>query len=175
MHSFDELIYRSTVFNLKALEEANSTLREELQKSSSTIYIKNLQMIQLQKAIIAVGMFSLFESIIQEGLDCRNGFVEAKKILDKSGNIELANRFKDFINAINVLKHGKGRSYDMLVSTLGKLPFRIKLPGEYFFEEGDLAEVSTFIEVDDKFVLQCAEIIEQVTKEIRKFCSDYIM
>ena len=36
---------------------------EELQINASTIAIKNLQMIHLQKAILAVGMFSIFESI----------------------------------------------------------------------------------------------------------------
>lgn len=175
MHLFDDLIYRSTAFNLNLLEEINSKVIEELQTSSSTIAVKNLQMIQLQKAIISVGMFSLFESILQEGLVCRNGFDEAKKILGQAGNIELKNRFEDFICAINVLKHGKGKSYNMLVAKSTSLPFRIKLKGENFFEEGDVSEISTLIEVDDKFVLDCAELIEMTSGEIRKIRSDFFM
>ena len=47
------------------------------------------------------------------------------------------------------------------------------MPEEYFFNAGDVSEVSTLIEVDNKFVLTCAELIEQVAKEIRKNRSDY--
>ena len=75
MHNFDELVHRSTAFTLKkALETENCKLMEKFQTNTSTNGIKNLQMIQLQKAIIAIGMFSLFDSILQEGLSCRNGF-----------------------------------------------------------------------------------------------------
>jgi len=175
MHFFDELVYRSTAFTLNALGKTNSKVIEELQTGASTVDIKNLQMIQLQKAILAVGMFSLFESILQEGLACRNGLEDAKKILIQSGNIDLNNRFEDFICAINVLKHGKGKSYNALLSKTASLSFRIKSPEENFFKEGDVSEVSTLIEVDDKFVLDCAELIEHVSKEIRKERSDYYM
>lgn len=167
MHYFEDLVYRSTAFTLNALEVLNSKLIEELQTSASTIDVKNLQMIQFQKAIIAIGMFSLFDSILQKGLACSNGFEEAKKKLILSNNSELHNRFEDFIFAINVLKHGEGRSYNALVAKSDSLPFKIKLPGENFYEEGNVSEISTLIEVDDRFVLECAELIEKVSKEIR--------
>lgn len=175
MHNFDKLVYISTKFTLKALEAENCKLLEEFQTNASTISVKNLQMIQLQKAIIAIGMFSLFDSMLQEGLSCRNGFEKAKKVLVQSGKVELNNRFNDFICAINVLKHGKGSSYEALVEKSGLLPFRLKLPGEYFFDEGDISEVSTIIEVDGKFVLNCAELIEQVSKEMRDKYPDYCL
>ncbi|GAA4438159.1 hypothetical protein GCM10023188_33180 [Pontibacter saemangeumensis] len=167
MHKFDDLIYRSTAFALNALEEASLKVLNELQTGASTIAVKNLQMIQLQKVILATGMFSLFESILQEELSCQDGFKEAKKILSKKGKNELHDRFIDFYYAINVLKHGKGKSYNALVAKSGLLPFKIKIPEENFFEEGDVSEVSTLIEVDNQFVLNCAELIEQVSKEIR--------
>lgn len=175
MHNFDELIYRGTTFTLNALKELNSKIIEELQTSASTISVKNLQMIQLQKAILAVGMFSLFESILQESLSCRNGFEEAKRILIQKANVELHNNFDNFICAINVLKHGRGRSYDILVAKSSTLPFKIKLPGQDFFYEGDVSEVSTLIEVGDNFVLNCAELIEQVSREIRNEFPNYLM
>ena len=164
MHNYDELVYRGTSFTLNAL---NSKIIESLETSVSTIVVKNLQMIQLQKAILAIGMFSLFDSILQDGLSCRNGFGGAKKTLLKIGKIELNDRFDNFVCAINVLKHGQGRSYNTLVSKYKLLPFRIKLPGENFFDEGDVTEVSTLIVVDDTFVLNCAKLIEEVSKEIR--------
>jgi len=173
MHNFDDLVFRGTVFTLNALNDAYSKVIELLQTSGSTILVKNLQMLQLQKVILATGMFSLFESILQQGLSCNNGYEEAKKILILKKNIELHDRFNDFICAINVLKHGKGRSYDALVAKSKSLPFRIKLPNEYFFYEGNVSEVSTLIEVDDKFVLDCAEIIELVTKVIKEEYPNY--
>ena len=175
MHSFEELVYRGTSFTLNALEEVNSNVIEEHQTSGSTIDVKNLQMIQLQKVILSIGIFSLFDSILQEGLSCRNGFEEAKKILLQIGRVELHNRFYDFICAINVLKHGQGRSYNALVSKSESLPFKLKLPGENFFDEGDVSEISTLIKVDDEFVLNCAELIELVSIEIRNEKPEYYL
>ena len=168
MFDFDELIYIGAAFTLNALEKLNSKVIEELQTSGSTVAVKNLQMVQLQKAILAIGMFSLFESMLQAGLACSNGFDGAKKILLQKGKNELHNRFDEFICAINVLKHGRGKSYDALVSKSHPLPFKIKLPAENFFYEGDVSEVHTLIRVDDDFVLNCAELIDQVSKEMRE-------
>lgn len=167
MHNFDDLIYRSTAFTLSALEELEGKVIDSSEQSALLPSVKNLQMIQLQKTIFAIGMFSLFESILQEGLTCRNGFDGAKKVLIKNGKVDLNDRFDDFVCAINALKHGRGRSYNTLVAKSGSLPFKVKLPDENFFCEGDVSEISTLIEVDDNFVLNCAELIEQISKEVR--------
>ena len=163
MHSFEDLIYRSTSYTLKTLEDTNSKIIEALQTSGSTLHVKNLQMIQLQKTIFAIGIFSMFDAILQDKLNCRNGFKGAKKTLVGIKELELHDRFNDFINAINVLKHGEGKSYDILVAKSELLPFRIKLKGENFFEERDVSEVNTLVEVDDNFVLNCANLIEIIS------------
>lgn len=168
MHQFEDLIYRSTAFTLSTLKEKYSKTIEALQTSSSTILIKNLQMIQLHKAVFAIGIFSMFEAILQDQLSCKDGFKSAKKLLQEKQKTELYNRFDEFICAINVLKHGKGRSYDMLVSKYELLPFKIKLRDENFFDEGDLSEITTLIEVDDDFILNCADLIEKILNEIRE-------
>jgi hypothetical protein len=157
MHNFDELVYRGTAFTLSALEELNSKVIEEPETSASSIAVKNLQMIQLQKGILAIGMFSLFESLLQQGLSCRNGFKEAKKVILQNGKVELLNRF------------------DTLISKSELLAFKIKLPDDNFFNEGDVSEVSTLIKVDDEFVLNCAELIKQISNEIRNEFSDYFL
>lgn len=167
MHAFSELVQRSTTFSLNALEIAKQSVIEELQTSAATPLVKTLQMIQLQKAISAVGMFSMFDAILQRRLQCADGFREAAALLDAKGEVALQERFSDLQLAVNVLKHGKGRSYDALVQKSGSLPFRIKLPGEAFFNEGDVAEVSTLVEVDDAFVLLCAEVIYAVSVSIK--------
>jgi hypothetical protein len=128
--------------------------------------VKALQMIQLQRAIMAVGMFSIFESIIQDGLQCEDGFSQARKSLKDANEFSLEKRFSQFSLAINVLKHGRGRSYDALLVESDRLPFRIKRLGEDLFSEGDVSEVSTLIEVDDRFVLDCAEVIRDVSHVI---------
>jgi hypothetical protein len=168
MHSFTDLVERCASFTLKTLREANERTIEALQTSGATSLVKTLQMVQLQKAILAVGMFSIFEARLQEGLSCSNGFGEAKKILDDEGVPDMKGRFDDLFLAVNVLKHGRGRSYDALVEKADALPFRIKLPDESFFFEGDLSEVSTLVEVDDAFVKHCGDVISEVSKVIRR-------
>jgi hypothetical protein len=175
MHRFTDLVDRSTAFTLAALREANERTTDALQTSAATSLVKTLQMIQLQKAILAVGMFSLFEAILQDILNCKDGFREANDILDRERQIVLKERFSDLQLAINVLKHGRGHSYDALVAKAGALPFRVRLPGESCFFEGDVSEISTLIEVDDRFVLSCAEVIEEVSEAIRKARPEFLL
>jgi hypothetical protein len=118
-------------------------------------------------------MFSLFEAILQDGLNCSDGFSEVAPILDGEGQGALKDEFYDFRKAINVLKHGRGQSYDALVAKAANLPFKVKLPTEAFFNEGDVSEISTLIEIDDKFVLQCAKIIQEVSEVVRTARPDY--
>lgn len=162
MHDFGEVIQRSTAFSLNALEAAQRHAMEGLQTSAATPLVKALQMVQLQKTISAVGMFSIFDAILQEQLQCADGFREAAELLSAKGDAALKEGFSDLQLAINVLKHGKGRSYDTLVQKAASLPFRVELPDETFYNEGDVSEVSTPIEVDDAFVSLCAEIIYDV-------------
>jgi hypothetical protein len=167
MHSFDELIQHCTEFSLEALGEAQQKVVEALQTSSATSLVKALQMVQLQRVISAVGMFSMFDAILQDGLQCADGFRMAGELLEKQGAVALTERFGDLQLAINVLKHGRGRSYDALVQKARALPFRIKLPDEYFFNEGDVSEVSTLVEVDDAFLRSCAEVIREVSAALK--------
>ncbi|MBE9223668.1 hypothetical protein IQ215_13270 [Cyanobacterium stanieri LEGE 03274] len=166
MHSFTELVDSCAAFTLKNLKEANEKTIEALQVSGATSLVKTLQMIQLQKAILAVGMFSIFEANLQDYLDCSLGFVEAKKILSDEGELGTKDKFEDLCLAINVLKHGRGRSYDTLVAKATTLPFTIKLPDESLLSEGDVSAISTLIKVDDAFVQHCGDVISEVFKVI---------
>ena len=167
MHEFHELVQRSTAFSLSALDEAQQRTIDALQTSDATTLVKTLQMVQLQKAISAVGMFSMFDAILQDKLQCKDGFKEAGKILENQGEIELKEIFSNLQLAVNVLKHGKGPSYNNLVEKAATLPFRIKLPDEYFFNEGDVSEISTLVEVDDAFVLLSAKVIHAVSVAVQ--------
>ncbi|MFA5215004.1 hypothetical protein [Sulfuricurvum sp.] len=168
MHSFTKLLDECTTFTLETLRETNEQTIEALQTSGATSLVKTLQMIQLQKAILAVGMFSIFEANLQDGLNCRDGFGEAKTILDAQGELYMKERFENLSSAVNVLKHGPGRSYDALIAKVETLPFRIKLPDESFFFEGDVSEVFTLVEVNDAFVQHCGNVISDVSGVIRR-------
>jgi hypothetical protein len=113
-------------------------------------------------------MFSMFDAILQDELHCADGFRKAAELLEAAGDVALKERFGDLQLAVNVLKHGSGRSYDALVQKAGSLPFRVKLPDEGCFCEGDVAEVSTLVEVDDAFVKLCAEVIHDVSSAINQ-------
>jgi hypothetical protein len=125
MHSFAELVGRSTNFALSTLKEAEDEVVGALQTSGATRLIKNLQMIQLHRAVIAVGIFSLFESVVQDRLECRDGFAAVRECLERAGEVDLGNRFSLFVYAVNVLKHGRGRSYDALIAISAKATMRL--------------------------------------------------
>ena len=124
-------------------------------------------MISLQKSIFAVGMLSMFEAALQEGLQCENGFSEADNVLEEAGETTLKERFDSLRKAINVLKHGKGSSYEALLKNSGSIAFQVKPTSGAYFSEGDVSEISTLVDVDDEFVLSCADVIRDVTSVIR--------
>jgi hypothetical protein len=143
---------------------------QELEISAATPLVVALRVIRLQKTILATGMFSLYESFLQVGMGWkeRSAFDELEKCLKKHDEHKLAQVFSDYRLAVNVLKHGKGPSYDRLVERSSKLEFKIKLPEEAFFFEGDVSELaSVLIDVHGKFVERCAEIIQETLAVLR--------
>ncbi len=118
-------------------------------------------------------MFSIFEALLQDRLKCSHGFNEAADVLKSQGATDLESHFDMLRLAINVLKHGEGRSYEELLKK-NSLPFRVKQPDESFFDEGDVSEISTLVEVDDAFVIMCAETIREVAAAVRKERPEFI-
>ncbi|WP_336195012.1 hypothetical protein [Hafnia paralvei] len=173
MHSFCELIERSTSFTLYSLEQAESEVIEKLQTSSATVHIKQLQMLQLQRPIFAVGMFSIFEAHLQNGLSCQNGFKELRTILDAAGKHELKERFDNYYLAINALKHGDGASYRQLITKIHDLEFDVETPHTSVYEEGDVSAIRSLIKADDAFILGCAELIREISEIISEQRPDY--
>lgn len=176
MHDFSDLAYRCTVFTLTSLKEVEEKTIEALQTSGATSLVKTLQMTRLERTILAVGMFSVFEALLQDRLNCQDGFIEAKNILKKAGDLETLSQFTDLELAVNALKHGRGRSYNTLVEKEGgSIPSKVKTPSQNFFDEGDVSEISTLIDVDDNFIYSCVEIITRVSDSIKKFRQDVIL
>ncbi|EEJ3117987.1 hypothetical protein B8Y45_004608 [Salmonella enterica subsp. enterica serovar Javiana] len=173
MHFFCELIERSTSFTLYSLEQAESEVIEKLQTSSATVHIKQLQMLQLQRPIFAVGMFSIFEAHLQNGLSCQNGFKELRTILDAAGKHELKERFDNYYLAINALKHGDGASYRQLITKNHDLEFDVETPHTPVYGEGDVSAIRSLIKADDAFILGCAELIREISETISEQHPDY--
>lgn len=169
MHDFSELAHRCTAFTLASLKEMHEKTTGALQASGATSLVKTLQMIRLEKVILAVGMFSIFDAILQDRLDCNNGFAEAKTILKEGGETVLLEQFSNYELAINALKHGRGRSYDQLIEkNIISIQATIKKPDENFFFEGDVSEISGLVDVNDEFIENCSLVIAQVTKAMQK-------
>jgi hypothetical protein len=168
MHDFTELLDRSASYTLLKLDELQEQLFAQLQTSGSTTAVKNLQMIELQKTIMSVGMFSIFEANIQNSFGGNYSFDALRRLLDSEGEQTLLIRFNWYALAVNVLKHGKGRSYEQLLAEADRLPFRVKLQDESFFSEGDVSEIGTLVKVDSSFVLGCAEVIRDASLVVRR-------
>lgn len=168
MHRFTELVDRCIALALGNMQADRNRVLEQLQSSGATPLVKALQMITLQKSIMAVGAFAMFDAVLQDALNGKDGFEKAISILSES-NKELCDKFEIMSAAVNVLKHGHGRSYKFLVSRSQQqaLPFRLLMPNENFFNEGDVDEINTLIYVDDAFVQLCADVISQVSEVLK--------
>ncbi|CAI0961147.1 hypothetical protein [Serratia fonticola] len=167
MHQFHELAYRCTHFLLRLINEAHEKTVNELSETGSTPPVKDLQALNLQRIIHAVGMFSIFEANLQRGLGCQNGFKEAERILEQAGQHALKENFHNYYFAINALKHGDGVSYKSLVSKISTLTFVVGTPTTPTFEEGDVSGILGLVRVDDTFIENCLELIEKVSECIR--------
>ena len=153
------------MFTLDQLDELDSTIINELQTSSATRHIKNLQASNIQRVVTAVGIFSIFEAVLQKHFEQEDGFAfsTGRKQLIEKGHTELEIRLSQFKDAVNTLKHGSGSSYLRLLSQSDSLPFRIKKTTKGFFDEGNVSEVDTLILVDREFVQNCVQLIEDAS------------
>lgn len=167
MHPFSELATRCAALTDGLLEENRACVLADLEKGGATVLVRALQAIELQGAIVAVGMVAMFDAAIQDALQCRDGFQEALKIIKQSGDHQLLTRFRDLQLAVNVLKHGKGRSHDELLDRRNDLSFRVRAENE-FFEEGDVSELATLVKVDNEFLRYCSETIDLVAELIKR-------
>jgi hypothetical protein len=165
MHSFTELI-RSMVYSaINKLDQSDTYALDCLKTGAETTPIKILQQNNLHRAVLAVGIFSLFEARLQNELDCKDGFLGLTQILKKCNQQSLLKRFELFKSAINVLKHGRGPSYDELLRQKELIPFKVKR-SELFFNEGDIAEILMLIDVDDQFIVDCVDLVINLSKVI---------
>jgi len=168
MHSFEKLIEYGLPSELCAFDELERNIIQQLHLSAATSFVVTLQALNFRRAAFSVGIFSMLEAYLQDSVSKKHVFESVRNILIKNGKVELATKLNQFILAINVLKHGRGRSYNQLLTMTDTLPFVIKKPDQNFFNEGDVSEIMTLIQVDNLFVNSCAEVICDVIAELRR-------
>ncbi len=128
----------------------------------STAWVNAARLLRVRQTIIVIGAFSLLETALQpKSLESFATEISYNDDIIKWAG-KLDNRVLVFRKAINVLKHGKGSSYDWLVARSDLLPFRVRQPNEAFLQEGDVSEGWWLIDVDKDFVLELASLIEEI-------------
>lgn len=166
MHAYSDLVQSMIHSASSELENRDTQALTELENGAETHHIKTLQQNNLHRTVLAIGVLSLFEARLQDELGAKKGFEGAKAVLKASGEIALLEEFDIYIKAINVLKHGRGCSYDYLVARRDKLPFNVKNIDESFFDEGDVGEVSTLVEVNRLFMMGCVDVVSKVAQTL---------
>lgn len=167
MHPFSELATRCAALTQSLIEEKRADVTAALKVGGSTSLVKSLQAIELQGSIFAVGMVAMFDAALQDALECKDGFKEALVIISEAGDEELFARFRNVQLAVNVLKHGRGRSHNELLDLRDELPFRVRKEDE-FFQEGDASELGTLVKVDNAFMHYCSETIDLVAALVKE-------
>lgn len=163
MDDFLYLIDKCVGFKLSFLKDIEQKSLDALQENAMTYDVKILQAMNMDRAIFIVGVFSMYESTLQNKLNCRNGFKEIEKILKQNNKQLLLNQFLDLKYAINALKHGEGISHNTLLKK-ENLKIKIKKSHSEVFQEGNITEIETLILVNDKFILDCVKIMHAISK-----------
>lgn len=151
-----ELLTRCAEFSLEHIQDIEEKILKELQTSGATRLVMGLRVCRLQRAVVVVGMFSIFEFLLQQAMNWKDTFAELDKYLRRHGEDILADRIADYYKAINALKHGVGASHSKLLNRQS-LEFEVRAQGDFIFE-GDVSEVGVLIDADDDFLRLCSEL-----------------
>ncbi len=76
-----QLLSRCADFTLSRTREAEDAVIAELETRAATSLVMALRVFRLQRAVLAVGMFSLFESLLQHGMGWREPFATLPSFL----------------------------------------------------------------------------------------------
>jgi hypothetical protein len=166
-HDID-LISMAADYSVMGQEVANSLNLQGLEQDGQSSRIVIARMVTMQTTIIAIGTISVFESFLQQTVGWDPPFTTLDRHLRDHGLNDLAERFLDYRDAINVLKHGSGRSHDRLLRRRDRLNFGVRALDNPFHDEGDISEISTLVRADAPFVRNCGRLIAEVVDTIRR-------
>lgn len=101
MHRFEDLVERGAHFMLQASDAYEIEVLIRLETGAATGDVKTLQMLQQQRAVLAVGMFSMLEAHLQRPGDGKYAFNAVAARLGDAGEHALADEFTVLKYAIN--------------------------------------------------------------------------
>ena len=127
-------------------EERFSETCKLLEDGAQTTFVNNLRVVTVEIEVAAVGILSLFEARMQHHLPDGSFFTKLRERLATDGQLDLANKLHQYYLAVNVLKHGRGTSYNRL-RKIPNLSFVVKGPEDAFFDEGDISEPGGLVDV----------------------------
>lgn len=171
LHDID-LVPLAADYTVAGQEYAEAHNFEMLAEDGKTSRVTMARMMTMRATIVATGTISVFEALLQQGLGWSEPFPRLDNHLREEGMTELAERFLDYRCAVNVLKHGAGRSHDRLLDRKARLDFAVREVEQPFHDEGDVSEVSTLVRADVAFVTNCARVVEEVTSALRRTIAD---
>jgi hypothetical protein len=154
-----------TVAGQDYAEELNLNL---LQRDGKTSRVIVARMMTMRATIVATGTISVFEALLQQSLGWSDPFACLDRHLRDQGLDDLADRFLDYRDAVNVLKHGAGRSHDRLLARTDRLEFSVRALHQPFHDEGDISEVGTLVRADTEFVRSCGRLVADVAEALRR-------
>jgi hypothetical protein len=96
-----ELLSRCAEFTLSHSAIVEKKVLKELETSARTSLIMTLRTIRLQRAVLAIGMLSLFESLLKTHMNWERPFDRLADYLDEHERSELAQVFEQYRLAIN--------------------------------------------------------------------------
>jgi hypothetical protein len=171
LHDID-LVSLAADYTVAGQEYAEAQNLAALEKSGATSFVAAARMMTMRSTIVATGTISVFEALLQQSLGWKNPFLALDDHLRTHGLEDLAERFLDYRAAINVLKHGAGKSHDRLLARRAQLDFPVRDLDQPFHHEGDVSEVSTLVRADVEFVRKCARLVAEVAAALRRTIDD---
>ena len=127
-------------------ESVSEILKLMHENGGQTVFVNGLRMATVEIEVTIVGVFSLFEARMQPNFPKGPFFKQLQKHLIEVGQPKLADQVHYYYLAVNVLKHGRGSSYEEL-RKVPNLPFVLKQPEDIFFDEGDISEPEGLLDV----------------------------
>jgi hypothetical protein len=171
LHDID-LVPLAADYTVAGQELAEASNLKSLEDDGSTRRVIMARMMTMRSTIVATGTISVFEALLQQSLGWVQPFPQLDAHLRAHGLDDLADRFLDYRDAINVLKHGAGRRHDRLLDRRERLDFSVRALEEPFHDEGDVSEVSTLVRADTAFVRNCGRLVGEVTDALRRTVPD---
>lgn len=155
---------RSTARQMQAVLDE---LFEALQTSGATRLLSGVDICHTQLATSSVGVFSIYESRLQSGFGWGNPFDEVMKRVNAAGHCHEAKQFDNYRLAINVLKHGTGKSHNKLLDRHDQLEFEVQKVFGDLNQEGDVCPPSDLVVVSVQFLERCCDLVEQTWKVVK--------